>query len=289
MTPQAATAIDASATNGTLLPKGDLTGRRFRMLTVVRLVSKDRRDTKWLTVCECGKEITVRGTRLRGEQVSCGCHRLAEREAELADMVGQAFGRLVVVARVRVAGTSPSWLCRCSCGAERTASTAALRSGDATSCGHHRRIHGESACAGASPEHAAWVAMRARCLRPTAANYDGYGGRGIAICDRWNDYAVFLSDMGRKPTPAHSLDRIDVNGNYEPANCRWATPRQQANNRRVSVFVTAHGLTMTVAEWARETGLQDATIRQRLVRGWPPEDALYRSPRRTRVARLVSP
>lgn len=272
-----------------LPPKDDLTGRKFRMLTVVRFVRRDRRDTMWLVACDCGAEITVRGTRLRGEQVSCGCHRLAQMEADVAGMIGQSFGRLVVIARVRDADGKPSWLCRCSCGNERTFSTAALRSEDATSCGRHRLTHGESVCTGASPEHAAWIAMRARCLRPTAANYGRYGGRGIAICDRWNDYAVFLSDMGRKPTPAHSLDRIDVNGNYEPANCRWATPRQQANNRRVSVFVTAHGLTMTVAEWARETGLQDATIRQRLVRGWPPEDALYRSPRRTRVARLVSP
>jgi hypothetical protein len=117
-----------------------------------------------------------------------------------------------------------------------------------------------------------------RCDNPDNAMYINYGGRGIRICDRWTEpngqgFANFLTDMGERPDGT-SLDRIDVNGNYEPSNCRWATVKEQANNKRTSRWVTAFGQTLTIAEWADVTGVGAGVIRKRLNRGWSPGRSL---------------
>lgn len=96
--------------------------------------------------------------------------------------------------------------------------------------------------------------MKNRCMNPNDTFYSKYGGRGIKVCNRWLDYSNFISDMGRKPTSKHTLDRINNDGDYEPANCRWATPIEQANNKRNTKTVTYRGKTDTVANWARELG-----------------------------------
>jgi hypothetical protein len=166
------------------------------------------------------------------------------------DRTGQRFGRLVAieqVARKAPDERSPRWLFRCDCG-----SLKALKVGDlirsrypTKSCGclQHENAkrfgdkspvkHGETR-SGMTPEYRAWGDMRHRCRNPTAKSFKWYGGRGIAVCERWDDFRSFLADMGRKPGPEYSIDRIDNDGNYEPGNCRWATAKQQSNNHRKS-------------------------------------------------------
>lgn len=113
-------------------------------------------------------------------------------------------------------------------------------------------------------EYRSWNGMKNRCNNPNDKNYDRYGGRGIRVCDRWNrSFVSFLEDMGEKPEGT-TLDRIDVNGNYEPSNCRWATPLEQSNNQRTNVKVTYKGKTMNISQWARELGIAEPTLRSRL-------------------------
>lgn len=112
-----------------------------------------------------------------------------------------------------------------------------------------------------------WKNMKARCLNKNRNHYDKYGGRGIKVCDRWLTFENFLADMGEKPDDM-TLDRIDVNGNYEPSNCRWATLRQQGNNTRVNVYIKYKGELYTEAELSRETGINRTTIQQRRREGW---------------------
>lgn len=123
-------------------------------------------------------------------------------------------------------------------------------------------------------EYMAWTQMRARCFTKSRPDYDRYGGRGITVCERWNDYKNFLLDMGRAPSSRHSLDRVDTNGNYQPSNCRWATHKQQANNRRSSRFVTIGGVSHTLAEWAEIKRVKHRLITVRIWRGWDPVEAI---------------
>lgn len=155
------------------------------------------------------------------------------------DISGRRSGRLVALHRLdEKCGNNYRWLCRCDCGSEVAVSSANL--GRVTnSCGCLKRevlsakkgvprTHGQTGTA----EHRAWVSMRQRCSDPRCAAYANYGGRGIRICIRWASFENFIADMGPRPSAQHSLDRVDVNGDYGPDNCRWATQAEQGRNRR---------------------------------------------------------
>ena len=122
-------------------------------------------------------------------------------------------------------------------------------------------------------EHQCWADMRDRVNNPSNKSYKHYGGRGISICERWSDFAAFFEDMGPSPKN-HSIDRIDVNGDYEPSNCRWATPREQSINRRDTILLTHNGETMCMKDWARRLGISYITLGGRIRSGWPVEKAL---------------
>jgi len=158
-------------------------------------------------------------------------------------LIGMRFGRLVVTDEVgRDARRKRLVRVHCDCGNERTARVDHLIGGRSHSCGCLSSdtttamwtTHGEgSRRKGETAEYRCWAAMIRRCENPNSKGYDRYGGRGITVCRQWREsYATFLADLGRRPSAEHSLDRINVNGNYEPGNCRWATATEQARNRR---------------------------------------------------------
>lgn len=121
--------------------------------------------------------------------------------------------------------------------------------------------------------------MKGRCLNPSDVSYAHYGGRGISICDRWVDsFENFYADMGDPPSPHHSIDRIDNDGDYEPENCRWATHAEQRNNRRSKRSATLGGVTLPLKEWCTELGASYQLVRARIDRGWSDEDAFMVPP-----------
>ncbi len=126
-----------------------------------------------------------------------------------------------------------------------------------------------------SPTENSWFAAKQRCTNPSSDSYPRYGGRGIRMCEAWvNDFAAFFADMGERP-PGTTLDRIEVNGDYEPSNCRWATVKQQQRNTRRNRFIEIDGERKAVVQWSEDVGTHPHVIVKRLDRGWSPRDAVF--------------
>ncbi len=182
-------------------------------------------------------------------------------------MVGRRFSRLVVLEEIpeRNIRGHIVYKCQCDCGSTKEILGASLRSGATTSCGcalaNAIIKHGMDG----TPTYRTWIMMRSRCSNAKDFNYERYGGRGIRVCDRWSDFQTFLKDMGTKPH-GMSIDRIDVNGNYEPSNCRWATAKTQANNRRNNIRVKIGDKIFGVEQFAEIIGLTQSGARKRVRR-----------------------
>jgi hypothetical protein len=140
---------------------------------------------------------------------------------------------------------------------------------------------------GETPEYVAWRNMKGRCLNPNHQSWAHYGAKGITVYEPWIDsFKMFLADMGLRPSPTHSLDRIDVNGHYSPANCRWATKIQQERNTTHNKRLTYEGQTLTLSEWAEQVGIPVERIRSRLRSGKSVEEALSKAKRAPKVKRF---
>lgn len=203
--------------------------------------------------------------------------------SKLVDLCGRRFGRLVVIEPAErpenMQQNRRYWKCRCDCGREKIASTKVLNAGLTKSCGclgrdillDRNSKHGMFG----SRVYKVWGGMKSRCLNPHDPKYPIYGGRGISVCDEWNEFIPFYEwAISNGYSDSLTIDRIDVNGNYEPSNCRWATNKEQANNTRVNHFITVNGETHTASQWAEITGIKAGTILARIKRGWSHEEAI---------------
>ncbi len=228
--------------------------------------------------CKCGTERIVDFQSLkRGKTNSCGC----QRKTRLIDLTGKKYGMLTVISKH---GKSPSgirWNCVCDCGKRTIATGNPLKSGITKSCGcikavriygrgnNNATTHGLSY----SSSYRTHAGMMDRCYKSTCISFKNYGGRGITVCDRWHNLSSFIEDMGERPN-GYSIERIDNDGNYTPENCKWATAKEQANNRRPKKSITYGGVTRTYLAWSLHLGGEGTLVFTRLKRGWSEERAV---------------
>lgn len=241
----------------------DLTGEKFGRLKVLgraenKIRANGKTRTMWRCLCECGNEVVVLADLLKsGKTKSCGC-----LQNEHEDLLGDRYGRLTVVAydgkrkRKSTTGYKHYWLCKCDCGNEKVVEAYSLKTGRISSCGclcierhtKHNMRH--------TRLHEVWHSMKNRCKNPSHVAYSDYGGRGIKVCEEWQDFIPFMEwALNNGYSDELTIDRIDVNGDYEPTNCRWATMKEQGNNRRNNRRVTYHGISYTISELSDKTNI----------------------------------
>lgn len=197
------------------------------------------------------------------------------------DLSGMSFGRLTVIGpnefNLNKKRTGSKWICQCSCGNTRVVYRSNLTSGDSTSCGCYLKERVSTHGLSKHRLYGIWLDIRKRCLDDKTEAYQNYGGRGIVICDEWQEFIEFYNwsvNNGYKENL--TLDRIDNDGNYYPENCRWVTRYVQNNNTRRNVFVEFHGQKMTIAQLAKNFNLSPKTVGERYKNGYTGDDLVAR-------------
>ena len=193
------------------------------------------------------------------------------------DLIGQRFSRLIVLRLNSIKNGVTHWQVICDCGVERSVQAGALRGGYTKSCGCYSKdrtrerstTHGLSG----SSTYTSWKNMWGRCRNKNNADFKNYGARGITVCSEWKEFSAFLRDMGVQP-PGLTLERVNNNAGYFLSNCRWATMREQNNNRRNNHLLSLDGETLTIRAWSRKLGGSDELVNKRLKAGWPIHRAL---------------
>lgn len=257
----------------------DISGMRFGRLTVIgRAGSNKNGRALWNCQCDCGAFTVVKGNALlSGNTKSCGC-------LNFSDITGKRFGRLTAICPDNSRSNSHGkyWICRCDCGAYCSVFRSNLVCGETESCGrgkcrNTRKTHGGSR----ERLYHVWADMRRRCISPQCSNYSSYGGRGITVCEEWQnsfeafrDWALANGYDETAPRGECTIDRIDVNGSYSPENCRWVNATAQNNNKRKNRRIECFGEVKTLAEWALEYGMVPETLARRLSSGMSIETAL---------------
>lgn len=260
----------------------DLTGKRFGNLVVeskapIHITKGGQQVTMWNCRCDCGNTRVVPSGKLNnGEVVTCAFCKKFRHE----DLTGRRFGYLTIVGEVERRGIQIMWKCKCDCGNYIVSPRNNLMNGHTKSCGcktkemigNATRVHGHSK----TRVWAIYSGMKARCYNENFPKYKDYGARGICICDEWlNDFMAFYNwSITHGYSDDLSIDRINVNGNYEPTNCRWATLEEQSYNKRNTLRLEFNGEEHSIKEWSEITGLSTDAIRSRLQRNWSIEKTL---------------
>lgn len=190
------------------------------------------------------------------------------------DLIGKRFGSLLVIGSAPKVRRKIFWRVRCDCGVEMDKRWPSIR--DGVRCGRCKPIiHGHSRRGKFSTEYRSWAAMMQRCTNPNNQDFASYAGRGITVCDRWKSFEFFLEDMGKKPSRALEIERVDNSKSYEPGNCKWETRKRQVLNRRNTFMVTFRGVLMPLMDACEITGIPYNVVKQRLrTLGWSEEIAL---------------
>ena len=195
------------------------------------------------------------------------------RDYSFKDLTGKQFGKWTVLGRdTSRQSRRVLWICLCECGTKSSVRADQLnadRSRCCKTCGSER-THGMTN----TPEYSSWDAMKKRCNNPNAEKFPNYGGSGITVCERWKSFENFYADMGPKPSASHSIERKNGSLGYYPENCKWATPGEQARNKRTTVLLTFQGETMCMKDLAVKFGIGASCLRKRLLKGWSIERAL---------------
>lgn len=245
----------------------EMIGMKFGHLTVIGIDDKER--YRLICKCDCGTVKSIRKSGLiSGETKSCGCQRF-----KIKDLTNMRFGKLVAIKPVGRKRRKVVWLCKCDCGKEVEVVGTSLSNGNTKSCGCSTLKHGMFG----TRIYGVWRSMKERCYVKKHISYPNYGGRGIKVCDEWQEFIPFMEwayengyDENAKRGEC-TLDRIDVNGDYCPENCRWVSQSVQSNNRRDNVYIEYNGIVDTLSNHAKENGISPVLAETRKLQGMSVE------------------
>ncbi len=265
----------------------DLTGLTFGKLTVLNKTENrlSHGSIIWECKCYCGKVVFKSAKDLRrAKWASCGCYRIPKKHI---DILGKKYNKLLVIERTSLTrNRAILWRCICDCGNEKLCRSADLRIGSVKSCGcvgtnyakgdkNIRRIN------------KIWNGMLRRCYNPSTISFHLWGGSGVRVCDEWKtDFMEFAKwSLANGYAPKLTIDRYpNQNGDYSPENCRWATMKEQGNNRRGNIVIEYQGQKKTISEWAELKGIPYFRLAQRIMKlKWSPVDAIERPNRRKKI------
>lgn len=257
----------------------DLSNQRFgKLLVIERVGSNGRGSSIWRCKCDCGNEKIISSSDLRSGRLSCGCLK-HHKSPKYNDITGQKFGRLTVMYDTNNRkGGKVIWHCKCDCGNEIEVVGKHLRLGLTQSCGCLRidkpnhTTHGMSK----TPIYRKWSMMKTRCNNPKRDHYQWYGGKGIKICKEWHKFENFYSwAMENGYRDDLTIERIDINKDYEPSNCKWIPLKYQAYNKTNTHWITFNGKTQSLTEWSHELGWNPWVLKTRINKyHWSIEKAL---------------
>jgi len=201
---------------------------------------------------------------------------VSQNDPRVQQYKGKRFGNLTAVDFLRTGARGQWWNFRCDCGNFTIAPLAGVKFGQYNSCGCLQRVRKHGFCSDLKchPIYRVWLQMRQRCSNRKNKGWENYGGRGIRVCERWEKFENFAADMLPDYQNGLSIDRVNNDGPYSPENCKWSNREEQNTNCRRNVFITFHGLIMTISEWSKALGIPHNTISYRFKKGMPTMDVL---------------